>query len=237
MTFRRKTFRGKAFQGTAFQGATLQRVLAAVLVLLLAGLSQATAQFPPPPGQGASQSSPFPPASGQASPFPPPPGQGRPGQASPFPPAPGQSGAPAQQASPFPQPGGGGPPAVCETFPAIRQATEKDAMAIRTAGERKATREEVCPLFKIFATSEAKMVKFLTTNQATCGVPPDVVKQVKTNHAKTIQIRNQVCAAGPAAGPRAPALSDALSGPLLPDANTKPGRGTFDTLTGSPLAR
>lgn len=219
----------------AFQRVTLQRVLVVASVLVLAGLSPAAAQFPPPPGQGQGQASPFPPPPGQGNPFPPPPGQGRPSQASPFPPMPGQS-APAQQAAP-PPPGGGAPPAVCETFPAIRQATEKDAMAIKLAGERKASREEVCPLFKTFAASEAKMVKFLTTNQATCGVPPDVVKQVKGNHAKTVQIRNQVCAAGPAGGPRAPALSDALSGPLLPDANTKPGRGTFDTLTGSPLSR
>ena len=212
-----------------FQRVTLQRVLVVASVLVLAGLSQAMAQFPPP-GQG--QASPFPPApGGRGSPFPPPPGQGRPSQASPFPPVPGQS-APAQQAAPFP-PSGGGPPAVCETFPAIRQATEKDDMAIKTAGERKASREEVCPLFKTFATSAAKMVKFLVTNQTTCGVPPDTIKQAKANHAKIVQIRIQVCAAGP----RAPSLSDALSGPLLPDANTKPGRGTFDTLTGSPLSR
>ena len=28
-----------------------------------------------------------------------------------------------------------------------------------------------------------------------------------------------------------------LGGPILPDETPKPGRGTFDTLTGSPLAR
>ncbi len=224
-----------------FQRVTLQRVLAVASVLVLAGLSQAVAQFPPPPGQGGSQANPFPPPPGQGNPFPPPPGQGRssqPSQAqpSPFPSVPGQSGAPARQAGPFPPPGGG-PPAICETFPAIRQETERSAMAIKTAGERKASREEVCPLFQKFAAEEAKMVKFLVTNQTACGVPPDVVKQVRGNHSKTVQIRNQVCATGPAAGPRAPSLSDALSGPLLPDANTKPGRGTFDTLTGSPLSR
>jgi hypothetical protein len=51
-----------------------------------------------------------------------------------------------------------------------------------------------------------------------------------------LQVRNQVCSAGPAA-PRGPSLSDAFSGPAIAAEPPKPGRGTFDTLTGSPLAR
>ena len=47
--------------------------------------------------------------------------------------------------------------------------------------------------------------------------------------------RTNVCSAAPKMGP---SLSDALSSPILPDADDKkPGRGTFDTLTGNPLAR
>ena len=90
--------------------------------------------------------------------------------------------------------------------------------------------------FKKFAASESKMTKFLETHQTACGVPPDAIKQVKAQHARTLQIRKQVCAAAPA--PRGPSLSDALGGPILPDAApNKPGRGTFDTLTGNALAR
>ena len=204
---------------------TVFRALAVASALLLAGVWPAGAQFPPPPGQSG------------GSPFPPPPGQAaQPGQASPFPPAPGQRGAPAQQASPFPAPGaqpGGSHP--CEAFVPIREQAEKGATAIRAAGERQATREEVCPLFKTFAAAEAKMVKFMETNQKLCNVPPDIIKQIKSNHSRTIQMRNQACSAAPSA--RAPGLSDVLSAPAIPLEAPKPGRGTFDTLTGSPIGR
>ena len=192
-------------------------------VLVLAGLSGAAAQFPPAPGQSGAGGV-FPPPPGQSSAFPPPPGQGQ------APPTGGISAAP-----------GGGPSEaqrVCLTFPALREDVEKGAGQIRAASDRKATREEVCPLFKSFAAKEAKMVKFLETNRTLCGVPPQVIGQVKTSHSQTIRIRNQVCSAGPA-GQSGPTLSDALGGPVIADdtASKQPGRGTFDTLTGNVLSR
>lgn len=224
---------------------TLPRALALVSVLVVAGVSEAIAQatpFPPPPGQAQSQSSPFPPPPGQApsqsSPFPPTPGQTStaPAQSSPWPGSPGQAARPSGPSSPFPQPGAPlGGRSVCDSFPPIREQAEKGALAIRAAGERKAPREELCSLFTKFAAAESRMMKFLETNQTVCGVPADAVKQGKAQHAKTQQIRKNVCSAGP--GPQGPSLSDALGGPALPDAAPKPGRGTFDTLTGSPLAR
>jgi hypothetical protein len=219
---------------------TLHRVLALASVLALAGVSDAVAQFPPVPGQQTSQqpsqASPFPPPPGQSSPFPASPGQSSPfpaspGQASPFP-TPGQSGPvsrPGQTA--FPQPGGANP---CEAFVPLRQDAEKGAAAIRAASERKATREEVCPLFQKFSAAEGKKVKFLETHKTACGIPADAIQQGKTNHARTVAMRNQVCS--PSAGPRVPSLSDTLGSPTTPTEAPKPGRGTFDTLTG-PLQR
>ena len=219
--------------------------------------SQANSPFPPPPGQTASAApanNPFPPAPGQrqqsSSPFP------APGQAAV---SPGGFGAPSSGSFAPSQggfgmrpgfsqppgggmggpPGGGGPSEaqkVCMDFPAIREEVEKGAAGIRAASERKATREEVCPLFKAFSAKEEKLVKFLVTNQKLCGVPPNVITQVKQNHAKTLKIRNAVCSAAPAAA--APTLSDALGGPIIADdTSVKSGRGTFDTLTGNALAR
>jgi hypothetical protein len=125
------------------------------------------------------------------------------------------------------------------TFPTIREATEKSAAAIRAAGDRKAAREEVCPLFKTFAVQEGKLVAFLSTNQKLCGVPLNIITQVKKNHANTIRIRNNVCSTGPAGGGAAPTLSDALGGPIIADDQTAklPNRGTFDTLTGNALQK
>ncbi len=195
---------------------TLPRVMALASVLVLAGLSAALAQFPPPPNPNAS-------------PFPPPPNSNAPL------PSPQAPGAAPPRASAFPVPGQQ-PQAQnpCDSgFLPLRAAAEKDAAAIKAASDRKASREEVCPLFKKFVVSEGKMVKFLKDNQAKCGVPPDAVKQSGLNHNKTIQIRNAVCSAGPAAA--TPRLGDAFSSSPMPD--TRPGRGTFDTLTGNPLQR
>ncbi|MEW6449401.1 MAG: hypothetical protein AB1490_02030 [Pseudomonadota bacterium] len=203
------------------------RTAALACVLIGVGFSQAQAQFPAPGG-----ASPFPPAPGQAA---------QPG-GDPFPPAPGgpaRDGAARGGPSPFPEPGGGGGggnQAVCAKFPEIRADTEKAAGAIKAASEKKASREEVCPLFQRFAAAEARMLKFLTDNQRNCGVPADAIRTVKGSHARTLQMRTAVCSAAPR--PAGPSLSDALSSPILPDAeDKKPGRGTFDTLTGSPLAR
>jgi hypothetical protein len=224
------------------------RALALASALAALGLTNAAAQFPPPPAQSgaaASQSSPFPPPPGQQpngapasrpSPFPPPPGRG----ASPWPAAPGQANPAPARSSPFaapqaPNPLESQPKSICEQFPALRAQAEKDATAIKAASDRKAGREEICAAFNKFMGSEGKMVKFLETNRTACGVPPDAIKQVKTQHGRTAQIRKNVCSAG--AAPRGPSLSDALGGPILPDEAPKPGRGTFDTLTGSPLAR
>jgi hypothetical protein len=195
------------------------QTLACACILVLAGLSAAPAQFLPGPGQSTPASQ-FPPVSGQSSPFPPPPGQSGPqgGRAAGFPP-------PARQS-------------VCETFPAIRSEVEKGGQAIQAAGQRKASREEVCPLFKHYVNTEAKMIKFLVSNQTACGVPADAIKAAKASHAKAVQIRNNVCSAGPAA-PTGPTLSDALGGPIIADDTSakQPGRGTFDTLTGNVLSR
>jgi hypothetical protein len=200
--------------------------------------------FPPPPGaqpSGAQPQGVFPPPPGaqQSAAFPPAPA---PGQASA--PAPGGFSGPAAPGGFAAPPGGGAGPTeaqkVCLTFPAIREDVEKGAAGIKAAGDRKASREEVCPLFKSFALREAKMVKFLETNRTLCGVPAQLIPQIKANHAKTIQIRNVVCSAAPAGGPAAaPTLSDALGGPIIADDTTsrQPGRGTFDTLTGNALQR
>ena len=39
--------------------------------------------------------------------------------------------------------------------------------------------------------------KYVETNQTWCGIPPQVVVQIKTNHAKTAATRTKVCSNGP----------------------------------------
>lgn len=221
-------------------------ILAGACVLVFAGLPAAQAQFLPSPVQGNANGA-----------FPPPPGATpAPRQDSAFPPPPGQAAAPSQTPSFAPPPGGspsmasqgappqGGPtfsnPAqkVCLEFPNLRDDVSKGFAAIRAASERKVSREEACPMFKNAVFKEEKLLKFLETNKQLCGVPPQIINQVKANHTQTVRVRNQVCSAGP--GPASgPSLSDALGAPIIADDAdaSKPGRGTFDTLTGNVLSR
>jgi hypothetical protein len=154
-------------------------------------------------------------------------------------------GMPGMPGSPGMSPGGFGapqqPPPACQQLLANRDETAKHGQAIHAAGQKKVPPEELCKLFKTFLSSEGKMLKGLEQNAATCGVPPEVLKQVKASHEKAAQVGKNICDAA-AQGPRpaGPSLSDALgTTPMMPDSSTatKKGQGTFDTLTGSPLAR
>jgi hypothetical protein len=208
--------------------------LALASVMVFAGVIEAPAQVLPMPGQSAPAAQ-FP-APGQSTAFPPPPG---PSTAFPLP---GHSSTPypsgsSHGAAPTVRPPGVADQSVCAQFPSLKEDVEKGAAAIRAASERKAPREEACPLFKSFVLKEARMIKFLETNRTVCGVPPNIITQVKGNHAGAIRVRNQLCSAGPVA-PAGPSLSDAFGGPIIADdTGTKKGHGIFDTLTGSPLAR
>jgi hypothetical protein len=130
------------------------------------------------------------------------------------------------------------PPCMNEFMP-LRNEAEKRGLAIQAAAKRKAPREEVCTLFKRFAEAEAKYVKYAETNATWCAIPADAVKQMQTNHKQTLNIRGRVCAAAAApAAPRGPSLGEALGTATVPDGTrTRGGRGTFDTLTGNPIAR
>lgn len=233
------------------------RVLAGACLLVLAALSPAWAQFVPTP-RAANQA--FPPPPSQPAAFPPPPAQN---QAAPAP-APQQQAFPApaarQQAFPDPgaQPGGfspssggfspapgmGGPqaapdvPKICLTFPALGKDMEEGLKAVNDAGQRKAAREEACPLFKALVAKENKALKFLETNRTLCRIPPNFIKQLAERHSHIVKITKVVCSAAPP-GAAGPTLSDALGGPTIADDTSAklPGRGTFDTLTGNALQR
>jgi hypothetical protein len=135
----------------------------------------------------------------------------------------------------------GPPPAQAgcmQEFGKLREAAEKRALAIRSASERKVAAQEACGLFNAFSDAEVKMIKYAVDNTTRCGIPPEIVKNLRAGHAKSTEIRTRVCQAA-AAPPRAqgPTLSDALSAPVPDASNIKTGRGTgtYDTLTGTPL--
>ncbi len=121
---------------------------------------------------------------------------------------------------------------------AVRAPVENSGKAVKAAIDGKKDPQEICNRLKIFTTAEAKFIKYLEDNASWCGFPPDAIAQVKQSHAHSLKLRGQACkvAAAPRALPTGPGLADALgsSRSAVPD-TSKPGRGIFDTLSGSSL--
>jgi hypothetical protein len=135
------------------------------------------------------------------------------------------------------------PPPACQQLLSTRDEVHKYGTALQAASKRKVAPAEACKLFKLFIAAQNKMMKGVNDNGAQCGVPPQVGKEIKEGLVQYGQVAKQVCdaAAGMAAQqqqqPAAPSLSDALGTPIPDASKAKAGRGTFDTLTGNPLAR
>jgi hypothetical protein len=132
------------------------------------------------------------------------------------------------------------PPPACQQLLAMRDDLHKHGSALQAAGKKKAGPEEACKLFKAFLASETKMIKGLEQHSSLCGVPADLIKNLKASHANAEKQGKQVCEIAATGGkPAGPSLSDALgTTPTVPDSSAaKKGAGTFETLTGNTLQR
>jgi hypothetical protein len=128
------------------------------------------------------------------------------------------------------------PPCVAE-FGKLRDEAQKKAQAIQRAGQQKVPPKEACHLFNLFAAAEEKILKYVMTNKASCGVPDEVIKQIRTDHTRTSEIRTKICKVAEAPPrPAGPSLSDTVTSPVPDSRNIRSG-GTFDTLTGNPLGK
>jgi hypothetical protein len=127
-------------------------------------------------------------------------------------------------------------PVQCNAFMQMRAEAQKKAAAVHTALQKHVDRKEICGLVQGFYAAEGAILKFLEDNKTWCGIPDVAVTNAKASHEKTTKFRDVVCAEAPK--PKAPTLSDAIGTPSLDTAkNTRTGPGTFDTLTGNPLAK
>jgi hypothetical protein len=205
--------------------------LTVAVVSIHAGQTFAQGAFPAPlPGQAApSDASPFPPVNGAA-----------PGSSFPV------TGAAPLTGSAFerpPAPPSAGPSDECmKGFVPLREEAEKRGKLIKAAGERHAPPDEACKLIKNFGESEIKMIKYVESHAAKCGIPPQIADQLKNGHKNTDGMQKKVCAVAQQVqqkGPAGPSLSEVLgSSAALPEATaTKKGGSTFDTLNGNVLSR
>jgi hypothetical protein len=185
------------------------------------------------------------------------PGQAAPSNASPFPPvngaAPPSSSFPVSGAAPItgsaferapapPSQAGGAADACMKGFIPLREEAEKRGKLIKAASDRHAPPDEACKLIGNFGQAEIKMIKYVESHAAKCGIPPQISDQLKNGHKNTEKMQKQVCTVAQQQqqkGPAGPSLSEVLgSSAALPEATvTKKGGSTFDTLNGNVLTR
>ncbi len=202
-----------------------------------AGQILAQGAFPAPlPGKAGTANDPaFPPVNGAA-------------PAPSFGAAPTPSSFPAAGATPFSNapmaapPTQAGPPDDCmKGFMPLREEAEKRGKLIKAASDRHAPPTEACKLIGNFAQSEIKMIKYVESHAAKCGIPPQIGDQLKNGHKGTEAMQQKVCAVAEQMqkqGPTGPSLSEVLgSATALPEVTAKKSGGTFDTLNGNVLAR
>ncbi len=141
-------------------------------------------------------------------------------------------------------PSQGGPSDACmKGFVPLREEAEKRGKMIKAASERHASPDEACKLIKKFGQAEIKMIKYVDSHAAKCGIPPQISDQLKLGHKNTESMKSKVCAVAQQMqqrGPAGPSLSEVLGSPAsIPEATRIKRRGgsIFDTLEGNVLER
>jgi hypothetical protein len=74
-----------------------------------------------------------------------------------------------------------------------RDETQKHGQALQAARSEEGAPRGNLQAFQGFLHLGDQMVKGLEANSSTCGVPPEMIKQVKTQHIKAEQMAKQVC--------------------------------------------
>jgi hypothetical protein len=145
-----------------------------------------------------------------------------------------------------PAPPQGRPPDECtKGFLALRDEAEKRGKLLKVASERHAGPDEACKLIGNYSQVESKMITYVESKGAQCGIPPQIGEQIKAAHKNTDGMQKRVCAVAQQMqqqqkGPAGPSLSEVLgSSAELPEAKAakRNGGNTFDTLNGNVLSR
>jgi hypothetical protein len=91
-----------------------------------------------------------------------------------------------------------------QEFTGYRSETEKRAKAAVAASKERPTRAQMCDLVAVYSTAELAWLNFAETNMTRCGIPAQVIAQIKSVHARTLDAKRRLCAAGPSGPPEEP---------------------------------
>jgi hypothetical protein len=112
-----------------------------------------------------------------------------------------QGGAPTPGMSPMtrvPRPTGGEASPCMADFARLREDVDRQGMAAKAARQRHVGREEMCKYIAAFAAAQTRWVEFTEAGVQSCGIPVQILSQLKRLHASTEQTREKTCAFDPA---------------------------------------
>src|SRR5258708_36040539 len=95
----------------------------------------------------------------------------------------------------------------------LREEAETRGKLIKAASYRHAPPDEACKLIGSFGQAEIKMIKYIESHAAKCGIPAQVGDQMKSGHKNTETMQKKVCAGAQepqTRGPAGPSLSEVL---------------------------
>ena len=126
-------------------------------------------------------------------------------------------------------------------FMPLREEAERRGKLIKDASDRHASPDVACKLIGNFGEAEVKMINYVETHQAKCGIPAQVTDQLRNGHKGTEEMQKKICGMAQQAqqrGPAGPTLSEVLgSATVEPQATGRKRGSTFDTLNGNVLSR
>ena len=93
----------------------------------------------------------------------------------------------------------------CQTgYSLLRGDAIEKGRLIREAHDRHATAEESCKLVGSYSAAEVLMIKYVEANASQCGIPAQIVDQLKAAHKNTEGLLLNVCSAAEQAQRRGP---------------------------------
>ena len=91
-------------------------------------------------------------------------------------------------------------------FVPLREEAEMRGKLIKAARDRHAPPDEACKLIGNFAQSEIKMIKYVESHAARCGISSQISDQLKSGHKGTEAMQQKVCVVAEQMQKHAPAF-------------------------------
>ena len=124
-------------------------------------------------------------------------------------------------------------------FGKFRDNVEKAGKVAKAVNDHKGTREEFCKAITHLHGAQVRWVKYTADHAKNCGIPRDVLTQLKAGAAHLAKLKTNICNGGGAVAgaPPTPSLAEALGTASMPVTDDAPRRrgGTLDTLTGATI--